>query len=162
MPLGQLGCIIFWGHILFPSKFGEHCFRIIWRWMLCWRSLRLTCVFCFFLIILFFFSWMLEISYLILSVMWQCYLSAPIILKQLFKELRVLFWSVDSVILSELFCIICSNTFQCIYQGLGSEEPLFLMLNSLHSHYHLLNFFNHFVFFSSFLVRVSQVFALYQ
>lgn len=90
-----------------------------------------------------------EISYLILSVMWQCYVSAPIILKQ-FKELRVLFWSVDSVILSELFCIICLNTFQCIYQGFGSEEPLFLMLNSLHSHYHLLNFFNHFVFFPSF------------
>lgn len=90
-------------------------------------------------------------------VMWQCYVSAPIILKQLFKEHRVLFWSVDSVILLELFCIICLNTFQCIYQVFGSEEPRFLMSNSPHIHYLLLNFLNHFVIFSSFLVRVSQV-----
>lgn len=61
LPLGQLGCIIFWGHILFPSKFGEHCFHIIWHWVLCWRSLRLTYMLCFLLIMLFFFSWMPKI-----------------------------------------------------------------------------------------------------
>lgn len=163
LPLGQLGCIIFWGHILFPSKFGEHCFHIIWHWMLCWRSLRLTCMLCFLLIMLFFFSWMPKISYLILSVM-LC--DNAMCQHQSFwnscSRNRVLFRSVDSVILSELFCIIYLNPLQCACQVFGSEEPPFLMLNSLHIHYLLLNFFNHFAFFSSFLERVSQIFALYQ
>lgn len=116
MPLGQLDCIKFGGHISFASNFGKHCFHIIWHWMLHWRSLRLACILCFY--------WWLHFSppgcHRILTLSSTLY-DKDIFQQQSFwnscsRNTKCFFSSVDSVIL--LFQVILYYILEYIFSAL--------------------------------------------